>query len=135
MFLRYLISKEGPRDAATFLGIAIPFYVIACALAFWIRRPVVCAALWLILRIVATLPFVVAGSMVGGDEGFVIFAWNFLFDVPLMPLHDLLRWLAMQLGADIDEELYFVVGICWYLAGGYFVARFARKDRVEYRDR
>lgn len=78
------------------------------------------------MRLLAFVPFAIAGAARGGDEGFVIAMWGFFPDAPIQPLFAITNWIGK------DSSLLWIKNSCdaliyvmWYGGGGYLVGRWA----------
>ncbi|MBX9843474.1 MAG: hypothetical protein K2Z80_16870 [Xanthobacteraceae bacterium] len=109
-------------------AISLPFHALLVWIAFSLRRPVVCAVVWIMLRLAVFVSFVIAGALKGGDEGFMLFGWNYALDLPLLPLLERARAaLSNVCGANCVNVFTVLVYVAWYGGGGYLAARWARR--------
>lgn len=120
LLLVYLFTWEDPRTVVYLLGLAIPFYTVMLSGIFYLRRPIPCA-IWAIAWRLGFLAFFgVLGMVKGGDEGFVLFFWNFAADLPILPVLSFgENVLGRLLGGS--ELIRMLICIAWYGGGGYWL--------------
>lgn len=145
LFLVFLLSWKDARTVAILVAIALPFYGLLFAVTLYLHHPRKCAVAWLGLRLFFLLGFLVAGGIRGGDEGFMLMAWNFAADIPFLPILEstsrlltagidfTIAWLRQTFGFHptvlrwVPPLFSLAVYGAFYGGGGYLAGRWAEK--------
>ncbi|MBX9791307.1 MAG: hypothetical protein K2Y37_20500 [Pirellulales bacterium] len=118
------------------LGAVILFYTFLLAIAVRLSsRPLACAVAWIAARLIAIVPFVIAGMITGGEAGWAFLMYFWHLDLPiLLPVIEAItkhsdRLFTAPLSHYLDNLICAFGYLAWYGGGGYAVARWLRSRK------